>query len=1216
MNEQRTQQYLNLINQLLSCKEGDEPQILQENQQLLDQGLIEVMITVAQQFEEEGRENETQFLMNVAQQLAQALGLLGDENTATANTHQDYLDFLMEVLQKVAENPNPQVIYPFLAENIDKLDDNLLDIFNSWGKETLLSTQPGESEYIADVIVNFSNLVQQFPLGDIAMNLEIAITAYQIALSVFTFEAFPQDWANIKNSIAVAYSNRIKGDKSENLEQAILACQQALQFYILETFPYEWAILQNNLINLYRERIRGDKAENLEQAIMAAKEALKIRTFEDFPHEWAMTQNNLATAYLYRIREDRGENLEQAILACQEALKVYTVDAFPYEWATLQNNLALAYRDRIKGDRAKNLETSITACQKSLQIYRFDDFPVDWARIQDIMATAYSDRIRDDRAENLEIAITYYQEALKVRTFEDFPIDWADTKNNLGNAYSDRIRGDRAENLEIAITYYQEALKVRTFEDFPIDWAVTTHNLGNAYSDRIRGDRAENLEIAITYYQEALKVRTFEDFPIDWAMTQNNLGNTYRDRIRGNKSENIEQAITYLQEALKVRTFEDFPLDWAMTQNNLAIAYRNRIKKDRIKNLEKAIFFYQEALKVYNLDTFSHDWAKIQNNLGVAYWQKMRKDETENFQKAIMSFKNALKIRTKKDDPFNCLQTAYNLANLHYEQKQWQPATEAYNIAIEAVENARLEAFNPQSRQEVLSNAIDVFHRIVEAYLNLNQPEKALEYIERSKGRNLVELMTQKALKPQGVDQEIIDKLAELKQQVVNEQIRLQHQSINQNLVRSDNLTPYVQDQSYLKEYQQELDDFIEKEITPYDENFKLTQKVQPIPFKEIKSLTDDSTCLLQWYITGEKILAFIVSANETVKVWQSSEDDRNQLINTLNNYIQLYYSEKGKQEWINKLPNLLRNFADILNINHIISLIPETCQRLIIIPHWFLHILPIHALPINKNYILQDKYDIQYAPSCQLLQITKQRPLNQLTNLFAIQNPRKDLIFTDLEVNMISSLFSQKEIIAKDNAVENTVTNKIKVAESHCYHFSCHGSFNPDNPLDSSLLLANKDELTLGEIFELDFKKSRLVVLSACETGLIDLNSISDEYIGLPAGFLFAGSSSVVSSLWTVSDLSSSFLIMKFYEIILDKTQSITIPVALKMAQNWLRNLTVQEFDKLLEKYQLEINKILEQLTPGKKLIFKKQIELTRKRGNYPFTNPYYWSAFFASGV
>jgi hypothetical protein len=58
MNEQRTQTYLNLINQLLSCNDGDEPQILQKNQELLDRGLVEVMVAVAKQYREAGRENE------------------------------------------------------------------------------------------------------------------------------------------------------------------------------------------------------------------------------------------------------------------------------------------------------------------------------------------------------------------------------------------------------------------------------------------------------------------------------------------------------------------------------------------------------------------------------------------------------------------------------------------------------------------------------------------------------------------------------------------------------------------------------------------------------------------------------------------------------------------------------------------------------------------------------------------------------------------------------------------------------------------------------------------------------------------------------------------------------------------------------------------------------------------------------------------------------
>ena len=130
-------------------------------------------------------------------------------------------------------------------------------------------------------------------------------------------------------------------------------------------------------------------------------------------------------------------------------------------------------------------------------------------------------------------------------------------------------------------------------------------------------------------------------------------------------------------------------------------------------------------------------------------------------------------------------------------------------------------------------------------------------------------------------------------------------------------------------------------------------------------------------------------------------------MIDTVNIYLGNYYWKPGQEEWIKQLPDYLKNWSEILHINDIVALIPNACKRLIIIPHWVLHILPFHALPVNNNCILQDKYDIQYAPSCQLLQITKQRQLNKLINLFAIQNPTKDLLYTDLEVNILSTLFN-----------------------------------------------------------------------------------------------------------------------------------------------------------------------------------------------------------------
>jgi CHAT domain-containing protein len=1229
MNEQRTQAYLNLINQLLSCNEGDEPRILQENEELFDRGLIEVMVAVAQQLEEARRENEAQWLMNIAQQLAQALGLLDNNPTESANTPQDYLNFLMETLQKIEENPNPQLIHPFLAQNLKNLDENLITVLDDWTRTQLSSMNAKEANYIARLIFNFSNNMRLFPLGNIAINQKIAIIGYQSTLSVFTFEALPEDWARLQNNLGIIYSEKISGNKAENLEQAITFYQSALKVRSSIKYPKEWADTNNNLGLAYSERIKGDKADNLEQAIIFYQNSLKVFTFQDFPEEWAKIYSNMANIYSSRIKGNKSKNIEQAILFYQDALKFFTFKDFPEDWARVQNGLGIAYRNRIIGNSTENIEKAIIFYQNALKFRDFASSPQKWAMTQSNLASAYFYRIKDNKSENLEIAITHYQNSLKVYTYKNFPNQWADIQINLAAAYINRVKGDKSENLEMSIMLCKNALKVYTFDDFPDKWADTQINLALTYVDRSKGNKADNLEQAIILYKQSLKIYTFNKFPKAWADIKSNIANAYYYRIKGDKAKNLEKSINYHKEALLVRTFDDFPQEWARTQNDLAVAYSNRIRGNKSDNLEQAIIAYNESLKVYTFEDFPQDWAGTQNNLAAVHYSRVKGDKNENLKKAINYYQNSLKIRSKDGFPLDCLLTARNLGILYYNENQWREATKAYQLAIKALENARLEALNPQSRQEVLSNAIDVFHRIVQAHLNINQPEKALEYIERSKGRNLVELMTQKNLQPQGVSQEIIEQLNELKQRVVNEQIRLQSQSINQNLMRSDNLNSYVQDQNYLKQYQQELDNFIERKIKPIDPLFSLTQKVEPIPFVEIQALTNAETCLLQWYITREKILAFVVSADGEVKVWQSSEEDTKQLIDAINNYLQLYYSENGKAEWRNQLSSLLQTFADILHINDILDLIPDNCKRLIIIPHLFLHILPLHAFPISQSHVLkfgavanaQDLHDlfpngVQYAPSCQLLQIAQSFQHFDFNKLFAIQNPTKDLLYTDLEVNILSNFFTESQIIAKDNATKNAIIPHLKSSNNHCHHFSCHGDFNPNNPFESALFLANKEPLTLGEIFELRLNQCRLVTLSACETGLIDLNSISDEYIGLPSGFLFAGSPSVVSSLWTVNDLSTSFLMIKFYEILFNVNLNISVAVALKEAQDWLQNLTIEKLDKFLEQYQPQIDKYLSPLRLGQRKIYQESLKQIRQRQPHPFANPYYWAGFTATGI
>ena len=1368
MNEQRQQAYLNLIRSLLDSPSGEEPEILAANQELLDAGFVQKVEEVAQMCSQHGDENTANWLQGLAMQLREVLNLdtKVDLQSLSEQEIQTYYPFLIQVLQASADSSgNSQVVYPLLAKNTDKLDGVLAEILRRWGTTTLGEAKADEAENVAEVIFSFSNLIQQFPLGSKASNMEIAITGYEVALTVYTREALPQNWATTQNNLAAAYSqrikgdrgdniekaiaaytaaltvrtrealpqdwartqynlglayrdrikgdradnieqviaaftatltvftrealpqdwartqynlglayySRIKGDRADNIEQVIAAFTAALTVYTPEALPVDWAMTQYNLAIAYRDRIKGDKADNIEKAIAASTAALTVYTPEALPIDWAATQNNLANAYIQRIKGDKADNIEKAIAVYTAALTVRTPEALPIDWAATQNNLAAAYYSRIKGDKADNIEQAIAASTAALTVYTPEALPIDWAATQNNLGLSYGDRIKGDRADNIEKAIAVYTAALTVRTPEALPIDWAATQNNLANAYRDRIKGDRGDNIEKAIAVYTAALTVLTRKALPIDWAATQNNLGLSYGDRIKGDRADNIEKAIAVYTAALTVRTPEALPIDWAQTQNNLANAYRERIKGDRADNIEKAIAAYTAALTVRTREALPQNWARTQCNLGIAYRERIKGDKADNIENAIAAYTATLTVFTREALPIDWAATQNNLANAYSERIKGDRADNIEKAIAAYTAALTVRTPEALPIDWAQTQNNLANAYYFRikgdkadniekaiaaftaaltvrtrealpedhaetlfglgRTYQDANKfdlAYNTfesAIVIIESLREEIVSgEESKRKQAENFNKVYSCMVEVCLQLNKITKAIEYVERSKTRNLVEQILERDYKTI-FSLEDANKLEKYRDEIAVGQYQIQNG-------KAENPQVLAQHLQKLRQQRNEL----QNRYLPVGYGFK---------FDSFQRTLDERTAIIEWYVLNDRILAFIVTKKGEVTVWQSQPEDREALENWVNQYLQNYYNQKD--QWLNSLGESLQKLAAILHIDEILTQIPKHCDQLILIPHRFLHLFPLHAIPVNQNSenssCLLDLFagGVSYAPSCQLLQQVQQRKRPDFQSLFAIQNPTGDLNYTDLEVQVIQSYFNTANVLKK-TAATLTAINDSDLNTYHCAHFSCHGYFNLTNTSKSALILANapivdtptkpdseryldvrlgethdlEKCLTLDKIFALNLEKCRLVTLSACETGLVDHNNTSDEYIGLPSGFLLAGSPSVVSSLWKVDDLSTSFLMIKFYDNLVkpDNLKAGDIAIALKKAQTWLRNLTVEGLDQFLESHKPQIETVLAQLRVGQRIRFQESLKLIKQRQPLPFANPYYWAGFTASGL
>ncbi|TAF38492.1 MAG: hypothetical protein EAZ68_12785, partial [Oscillatoriales cyanobacterium] len=270
MDEQRLAAYLQLIQALLECPSGEEDDILNAHRELVDADFVQVMEALAENMAAEGNSNAG-WLQNLAAQLA--------NHVRSTATPEEYLSFLGEVLQATGESRgNPQVVYPILQQNFDKLDLNFAQILQTFATSTFTEVTSEEAASIAAVIGNFGTLINQFPLGRRAWNLEIGIACYLEALKVYTPENDPEKWAGTQNNLGAAYRNRIEGVRAANIELAIACYREALIVRTPENYPEKWATTQNNLGAAYSDRIEGVRAANIELAIACYREALIVYT--------------------------------------------------------------------------------------------------------------------------------------------------------------------------------------------------------------------------------------------------------------------------------------------------------------------------------------------------------------------------------------------------------------------------------------------------------------------------------------------------------------------------------------------------------------------------------------------------------------------------------------------------------------------------------------------------------------------------------------------------------------------------------------------------------------------------------------------------------------------------------------------------------------------------------------------------------------------------
>ncbi|MDZ8052456.1 MAG: CHAT domain-containing tetratricopeptide repeat protein [Aulosira sp. ZfuCHP01] len=1091
------------------------------------------------------------------------------------------LQFLGQVLQVTAEsNGESQAVYQILENNLNKLDEQfvqhlqkLVDVFGH--------ISSGQSLQIATTIFSFSNLIREFPQGDKAINLRIAATGYEVAASVFTKKDFPEQWEQIE-------------DASRELFQ-------------IQLFEAVFKNLDNNL-------------ENPKAVVYPLLEANKHKLDERF-------------ATVLRLKT--------------EAMLSEAPPEYAKGLAASLVGLSLLIKEFRQGSEANNLEIAITGYEIASEVLTYEALIEAWVMCQLMLGNAYHRRIKGEQAENLEQSLSYLHKALQVCNREQFPELWAGIHSNLVITYGYRIRGDQVENAELAIQAGEAAMQVFTRDQDPEQWAQIQNNLGLVYRDRKAGDKAENLEKAIACYQNALSIRTREDFPELWAQTQMNLASAYRHRLKGDAAENVEKAIAANQSALQVYTKAAFPQGWAEVHMNLANAYLHRIHGDRRENLEKAIAAHQSALQILTKEEFPRQWAMAQMNLGNVFL------EQEQIEEAISCYRSALKIFTPTAFPNECLKVGQTLGNTAFIIGDWAEAIRGYSVAIEAVETSRTWASSESRRQEILADSLHVYENMVQACINNKQLNKAIEYVERSRSKRLVDLIVSNDLYSDG---EISDEIQQYLQdfEAIQRQIdnELRHYNNTSNFDGSK-LGKSPQNRAAIEAHNKIIADLEADKQQIWEQMRRLDPvlagqiQVSPINLSSIQQLIDlPTTAILSFYTTSNDTHIFIIRQSQITLHTCTDLGFETLQSSILTHWLGQYVHHKDT--WKEQFSFLIAELAEVLKLNDLIAQHLKNIDELILIPHLALHQIPFAALPIGENQYLGDKFLIRYVPSCQILEFCHNRPtVSSLMNYGIVEDATEDLPYASWEGEQLANLYNIPNNQRLKGSQEASVSNYRQLIQKvQVIHSSHHARSRLDNPLESALFLGDGC-ITLSQLLTPSWRNPQLedVFLSCCETGL-SVTEITDDILTFSTAFLCAGAKSIISTLWAVNDLTTALFSVFYYQ---SRHQGNKRLQSIRQAQFELRTLTGEtlttiykpklssfltqkgkETDTLRKKIQKErdshphssllyeqCNEEYKKYDKIGKLIYqaKKDLELFCRESK-PFSHPYYWAAFTCSGL
>ena len=601
----------------------------------------------------------------------------------------------------------------------------------------------------------------------------------------------------------------------------------------------------------------------------------------------------------------------------------------------------------------------------------------------------------------------------------------------------------------------------------------------------------------------------------------------------------------------------------------------------------------------------SYEQARLEFLNAISYYIKSNSDrplalanmylgQTEhllgNLPVARAAYEKALRFFSKNSDYTNEAALRFGLGKLALQEGRLDKAEEDLRRSIHLTERLRENASSKELRSSFLHSVHDRYETYVEWMMtryardrNQQYSVEAFEVAESGRARALLDSLY-------GYQRELRQPSDPL---LLFEEEKLQKREL-QLVDERDALLSHGGTENYKLDVDQQLRD-VRAQMETLDARIQTSAKFKdllrpdPLSYERIQTeLTDTQTSLLSYSLGNVKSFAWVVTKHglNTYELANKKtiEDAANKLIKLLTSPPTNDSEQVQLQSAIDEVSRLV---VEPLSAN-------LQTSRLIVVADGILQYVPFQILKtsVATQEPMISRFDIVDAPSASALAIvrrerTRRQPGSKLLIGFG------DAVFSsDYTPQPTTGDINSSEERSKDNsrfrdlprlfyakrelrAIGNMAGNdssfyveynatrdkflSVDLSQFRILHVVTHGVLDDRQPELSGLVLSLVDGnarridgfVSLADIYKLRAPVD-LVVLSACHTAL-GQRLRGEGLIGLTRGFMYAGASGVVASLWKVDDRATAELMKYFYSNMLQ--HSMGPAAALRAAQNQIRS-------------------------------------------------------------